>query len=58
MQLYNIEYTTTDGEQQQYQRGFENREAAEQFFNERMAPEGATLVDIAPCIIKIDFTIE
>jgi hypothetical protein len=32
MQLYNIEYTTTDGEQQQYQRGFESREAAEQFF--------------------------
>jgi hypothetical protein len=57
MQLYNIEYTTIDGEPREYQRSFESREDAEQFFNERIAPEGATLVMIATCQIGIDFTI-
>jgi hypothetical protein len=57
MELYNIEYTTTDGEPREYQRYFDSREAAEQFFNKYIAPEGATLVMIATCQIGIDFTI-
>lgn len=57
MKLYNIEYATTDGEAQTYQRSFESREDAVQFFNEKIAPEGAKLISISPCFINIDFTV-